>query len=120
MDKQAQMNKSFDTGGLPHACVTYCMHYQQPLHLFWNTWHFAVCVCTVMINSCDAVQYCQWLQAPGAYIFIEEITISFAPEAISEAGHELGHLLCVLLLQPLLVHLGSPALIPSPLLLLPY
>ncbi|KAA6430074.1 MAG: hypothetical protein FRX49_00505 [Trebouxia sp. A1-2] len=58
--------------------------------------------------------------ASGAYVFIKQVTSSFASEAISEASHEVGHLLCVLLLQPLLVHLGSPALIPGPVLLLAY
>lgn len=114
------MNKFFDTGGLPHTCVTYCIHYRQPSHLSWNTWHFAVCMCTVGPNSCDAGEYCQCLQASGAYVFIKQVTSSFASEAISEASHEVGHLLCVLLLQPLLVHLGSPALIPGPVLLLAY
>ena len=55
-----------------------------------------------------------------AYIFIEEISSSFAPEAISDPCHQLGHLLSILLLQPLLMQLGSPALIPCPVLSLPY
>ena len=56
----------------------------------------------------------------GAYILIKKIASSLAPEAIPDPLHQLGHLMSILLLQPLLVQLGPPGLIPLPVLLLPY
>lgn len=55
-----------------------------------------------------------------AHILIQQVASSLAPEPVPDTLQELGHLLSILLLQPLLVQPGSPGLVPLILLLLPY